>query len=97
MSRPFKSFIRGCPPDFLLVSDASLSGIGGEVFDLRSGSRVLLGVIRERFPSEFNFDESSFQNLAEFIGILTLMLALVESGARGQSIMVRGDSKTALK
>jgi hypothetical protein len=36
----------------LLVTDASLSGFGGEVFDLRSGQPVLVGVLRERFPRE---------------------------------------------
>jgi hypothetical protein len=97
MSRPFRSFIPHSNPDFLLVSDASLTGIGGEIFDLRSGAPVLLGVLREQFPLDFNFDESSYQNLAEFIGILTLVLALVEAGARGHSILLRGDSKTALK
>jgi hypothetical protein len=97
LSRSFKSFVRQQEADFLFVSDASLTGHGGQIFDLRSGTAVLLGVSRERFPSEFNFDESSYQNLAEFLGIVTLLLALVAAGTRGASIILRGDSKTALK
>jgi hypothetical protein len=97
LSRTFQSFVKEPRASYLLVSDASLSGFGGQVFDLRSGEPVLVGVLREQFPSEYNLDESSFQNLAEFVGILALVLMLVVRGVTGVSFVVRGDSKTALK
>jgi hypothetical protein len=97
LSRTFQSFIKEPAASYLIVSDASLSGYGGQVFDLRSGKPVLVGVLRERFPREYNLDESSYQNLAEFVGILALVLMLVTRGVTGVSFIVRGDSKTALK
>jgi hypothetical protein len=97
LSRTFQSFVRQPEASYLLVSDASLTGFGGEIFDLRGGKPVLVGVLRERFPPEYNLDESAYQNLAEFVGILALVLMLVVRGVSGVSFIVRGDSKTALK
>jgi hypothetical protein len=50
LSRTFQSFIKGLVASYLLVYDASLSGFGGQVFDLRSGEPVLVGVLRGTVP-----------------------------------------------
>jgi hypothetical protein len=53
--------------------------------------------LRERFPVSFKFDESAYQNLAEFLAIISILLVLVEGGVKDCSIHLKGDSKVALK
>jgi hypothetical protein len=55
-----------------------------------------MGVLRATFPGNFSFDESAYQNLAEFIGIIVMVAVLVERGTCDCTIQLRGDSTTAL-
>jgi hypothetical protein len=96
LSRSFSSFVGANEPEFLVVSDASLQGIGGEVFRRDGVGWLPVGVLRATFPESFNLDESAFQNLAEFIAILVMLTILVERGVRDCAIQLRGDSTTAL-
>jgi hypothetical protein len=96
LSRTFASFVGYGEARFLLVSDASLQGVGGEVFEKSEAGWAPVGVLRATFPGDFNFDESAYQNLAEFIGIVVMVAVLVERGACDCTIQLRGDSTTAL-
>jgi hypothetical protein len=47
--------------------------------------------------SLFNFeDDSSYQNLSEFLGAVIAVIGHISLGGRGQTIALRGDSVTAL-
>jgi hypothetical protein len=96
LSRSFESFVGVGEAKFLVVSDASLQGVGGEIFARAGSGWVPVGVLRATFPAAFSFDESAYQNLAEFIGILLMLVVLVERGVSDCAIQLRGDSTTAL-
>ena len=93
--RPMASF-RPRSPDYIVETDASLSGVGiilykkGEALDTCvGGSAVSI--------KDFGFGvDSSFQNTAEYIGTVLGILALVKVGVRDVDVLIRGDSTTAL-
>jgi hypothetical protein len=92
-----QSFETPGPARFVCSFDASLSGFGCVVNEVTDQGLAPWGVIRERFPVSFKFDESAYQNLAEFLAIISILLVLAEGGVRECSIHIKGDSKVALK
>ena len=96
-ARTLRSF-RPAPSKICLRTDASLTGAGGYIFEIEaSGSEsVLGGYATDLIPLGFGTD-SSFQNAAEFIGIVMGLVALRVRGYRDIDISISGDSMSALK
>jgi len=95
-SRPLDSFVRR-PHTWILEWDASLEGVGIIGFRVIDGKEVsaFYSYVDLR-PLGFE-DNSSFQNTAEFLGLLLGMLAMQAVGAAGEPTVARGDSMTALR
>ena len=76
--------------------DSSLSGAGLLWYDRSDGTEVLRGVsaVDLRFQ-EFR-DDSSYENLAEFLGAILAVVGYIKLGHRGRTLALRGDSVTAL-
>jgi hypothetical protein len=95
-ARPFKSFMPR-DPKMIARFDSSLSGVG-----------ILLGwIVPGAFPQWFGGcslslsalgfgSDSGFQNLAEFIGMNCVSIALVVAGLTDHGIILEGDNKSAL-
>jgi len=90
--RPLDSF-REREADVLVEFDASLSGVGVVLSDLRDNR--LLGCGGVSFP--FHLEESKWQNTAEFVAIIVAIISLVQLGFKGVGIKLKGDSMSALK
>jgi hypothetical protein len=77
--------------------DASLQGLGF-LFYLRGedGSESCVGGGAVAITAMRFGDESAFQNTAEFIGAVVGLACALGMGRRGQSIVLRGDSVSAL-
>jgi hypothetical protein len=95
-ARSFSSFEVPPVARFYLSFDASLSGVGGVIEEDTSSGFVTWGFLRQHFPAEFNLDRSDYQNAAEFLAILALLLQLVRGGVTDCAIALKGDSKVAL-
>ena len=77
--------------------DASLAGIGVIWFDVQGGNEVAMGVCALSTESLDFKDDSSFQNLSEFIAAIVAVLGFVRLGYTGKNLILRGDSITALQ
>ena len=94
-TRTLSSFVP-TTPTITAEFDASLSGAGLIWYETVNGFEVARGVCAVDI-THLGFDtDSSFQNLAEFIGAILSVLGHVALGYSGQSIALRGDSVTAL-
>jgi hypothetical protein len=95
-ARSLQSF-RNKPFRIGLQTDASLTGAGGFFFErMEDGTEVVKGGFAATLvPLGFGCD-SSFQNCAEFIGIILGLLALALMGVRDADLEIRGDSMSAL-
>lgn len=76
--------------------DASLSGAGLLWFMRSDGAEVAVGVSAVDLSFLSFGTDSSFQNLAEFIGAILAVLGQIMLGLSGRSLALRGDSVTAL-
>lgn len=76
--------------------DSSLQGAGLVWYSRSKGAEVAVGVCAMELSFLGFGDDSSFQNLAEFIGAILAVAGQVAMGHRGQSVTLRGDSITAL-
>ena len=84
------------PSHVVAEFDASLSGAGLIWYDRSSGAEVAVGVCAVDISSLGFNDDSSFQNLAEFIGAIIAVVGHIRLGYMGQSRSLRGDSMAAL-
>ena len=82
--------------EYILYFDASLTGAGVIWYETTHGTEVARGVCAVDLTHLGFLDDSSYQNLSEFIGALLAVLGHVALGRTGQSIALRGDSVTAL-
>lgn len=83
-------------PVIIAEFDASLSGAGLIWFLRNHDAEVAVGVCAVDLTF-LNFqDESSYQNLAEFLGAILAVLGHIILGRQGQNLALRGDSITAL-
>ena len=93
-----RSIASFCPSTSTYVAefDSSLSGIGVIWSRVTDGAEVILGVCA--FPIGFlSFrDDSSYQNLAEFLGALIAIVGFTRMNFQGHALKLRGDSITAL-
>ena len=107
-AKPLDSF-RSQDPTVIICFDSSLTGVGViirqfvGVDDVTNmfvcGAVLALGnfqydVLPE--PIKFN-DDSSFQNLSEFIGVIYGMLMLRSLGINHTGVLLKGDSVTAMR
>ena len=76
--------------------DSSLSGAGLLWYDRSEGTEVLRGVCAVNLTFLEFGDDSSYQNLAEFLGAILAVVGYIQLGHRGLSLALRGDSVTAL-
>ena len=95
-TRPFQSFNDTAIPTLIVEFDASLSGAGILWFKRSNSAEVCLGgsAVDLRFL-EFQ-EDSSFQNLSEFLGIILGIIGLAKLGYSNADIELRGDSISAL-
>ena len=83
-------------PTVVAEFDSSLSGAGLIWYTRDSDAEVAMGVgAADLLFLEFG-EDSSFQNLSEFLGAILAILGQVALGYRGRSVALRGDSVTAL-
>lgn len=83
-------------PTTVAVFDSSLSGVGVVWYERTDGAEVARGVCAVDILHLGFADDSSFQNLAEFIGALLAVAGHIALGQCGRSLTLRGDSVTAL-
>ena len=76
--------------------DASLKGAGVVWYQIVNGTEVARGVCAVDLSFLEFGDDSSFQNLSEFIGAIIAVAGQVIMGRQGQTVNLRGDSVTAL-
>ena len=76
--------------------DSSLSGAGLIWYDRSGSTEVVVGVCAVDLAFLCFGDDSSYQNLAEFIGAILAVTGYLRMGYRGRSLALRGDSVTAL-
>jgi hypothetical protein len=84
------------PPSVTAEFDSSLSGAGVIWYQTSHGAEVATGVSAVSLEFLGFGDDSSFQNLCEFIGAIIAVLGHVILGNRGRTLALRGDSITAL-
>ena len=94
-TRTLQSFIH-TPARYVVEFDASLTGIGFLLFERTDGDEACLGGAAVDIRSLGFEGNSSFQNLAEYVGALVGILGLVQLGIRCRDIEMRGDSVAAL-
>jgi hypothetical protein len=91
--RTLDSF-RPRPAEVMVEFDASLSGFGLVISDMREGR--LLGCGSALFPFHLG-EQSRWQNSAEFIAIVIAIISLVQLGYSNVGIKVRGDNVSSMK
>ena len=94
-TRTLESFAPAVPAT-IVEFDASLTGAGLIWYDREDGAEVARGVSAVDITFLDFATDSSYQNLAEFIGAILAVLGHVALGNTGRSIALRGDSVTAL-
>lgn len=94
-TRSLASF-RARPGETVAEFDASLSGVGVLWFSTDGAAEVVRGVCALSLLSLGFGTDSSFQNLAEFIGAVVSVVGFVIMGGKGKNLTLRGDSITAL-
>lgn len=90
-----QSFIKGTP-EYIIEFDASLNGVGILWYKRINGTEVCLGGSAVSLRTLGFEDDSSYQNLCEFIGATLGMIGLGKLGVRGVDVAMRGDSVSAL-
>jgi hypothetical protein len=83
-------------PTAAAVFDSSLSGVGVIWYSIGGSAEVPLGVCAVGIAELQFTDDSQYQNLAEFIGALVAVAGHAMLGQQGESLLLRGDSITAL-
>jgi hypothetical protein len=83
-------------PSVVAVFDSSLQGVGVIWYTIHNGAELPSGVCAVDTSSLDFADDSTYQNLSEFIGAIVAVAGHAMHGMYGQSIMLRGDSITAL-
>ena len=83
-------------PSTIAEFDSSLTGTGLIWYDRVKGAEVARGVCAVDLSFLKFGDDSSYQNLSEFIGVVVAVLGHVILGNRGRSLALRGDSVSAL-
>ena len=94
-SRTLESFSDKTPV-YIVEFDASLKGAGVLWYQRVAGAEVCLGGSAVSLECLDFGDDSSFQNLSEYIGGIIGLIGLVKMGVRKASIEMRGDSVSAL-
>jgi hypothetical protein len=94
-TRSLASF-RSRPGETVAEFDASLSGVGVLWFSSDGAAEGVRGVCALSLLSLGFGKDSSFQNLAEFIGAIVAVIGFVTMGGKGKNLTLRGDSITAL-
>ena len=93
--RPMLSF-RPRDPDCIIETDGSLSQVGIILYKKGATDEACVGGAAVSLMS-FGFGkDSSNQNLAEYLGMVVGILALIKLGVRDADVMIRGDSTTVL-
>ena len=93
--RPMASF-RPRDPDYIIETDGSLSQVGIILYKKGATDEACVGGAAVSLMS-FGFGkDSSNQNLAEYLGMVMGVLALIKLGVRDADVVIRGDSTTAL-
>ena len=83
-------------PTLVAEFDSSLSGAGLIWYSRAGGAEVAVGVGAADLSFLGFGEDSSFQNLSEFLGAILAVLGQVVLGLGGKSVALRGDSVTAL-
>jgi hypothetical protein len=83
-------------PSVIAEFDSSLSGAGVIWYVTSNGAEVAAGVCAVSLAFLGFKDDSSNQNLCEFIGAIIAVIGHVVLGNRGRTLALRGDSVTAL-
>ena len=83
-------------PTVVAEFDSSLSGAGLIWYSRDGDAEVAMGVGAADLLFLGFGEDSSFQNLSEFLGAILAILGLIALGLRGRSVALRGDSVTAL-
>jgi hypothetical protein len=83
-------------PSVIAEFDSSLSGAGVIWYQTSNGAEVAAGVCAVSLAFLGFKDDSSYQNLCEFIGAIIAVIGHVVLGNRGRTLALRGDSVTAL-
>ena len=94
-TRSIESFAPETPTE-VVEFDSSLSGAGLIWYSRQGGAEVALGVGAADLLFLVFGEDSSFQNLSEFLGAILAVLGQIALGFRGRSVALRGDSVTAL-
>lgn len=94
-TRTLESFMP-TKPGIIVEFDSSLSGAGLIWYARQDGAEEVRGVSAVDLSFLEFGDDSSFQNLAEFIGAILAVIGHVVLGHTGSSLALRGDSVTAL-
>ena len=84
------------PSGIIAEFDASLQGAGLVWYMRTENTEVAVGVCAVELSFLGFGDDSSYQNLAEFVGAVLAIAGQVVMGYQGQSVSLRGDSITAL-
>ena len=83
-------------PTIVAEFDASLSGAGLIWYSRDGDAEAEMGVGAADLMFLGFGEDSSFQNLSEFLGAILAILGQIALGFRGRSVALRGDSVTAL-
>ena len=83
-------------PSIVAEFDSSLTGSGIVWYQRINGAEVVVGVCAVDLTFMSFRDDSSFQNLAEFMGAILAVIGHILQGHRGKTLALRGDSVTAL-
>ena len=94
-TRPLTSFNTE-QPRYIVECDASLTGVGVLLFQRIGGGEACLGGAAVDIRGLGFEGDSSYQNLAEYVGALVGILGLVDLGIKGEDLEIRGDSVAAL-
>lgn len=94
-TRPLATF-DDTPPSHVVEFDASLTGVGILLYERVAGTEVCLGGGAIDIRGLQFGEDSSFQNVAEYIGATVGILTLITLGTTCRDLEVRGDSVAAL-
>ena len=83
-------------PTYIVEFDASLKGAGILWFRRAGGTEVCMGGSAVDLRSLEFGDDSSFQNVSEFIGAILGFIGLIRLGVTDTDVQLRGDSISAL-
>jgi ribonuclease HI len=95
-ARQLESFKENPAIKCVVEFDSSLEGAGGLLYRRINGIEICIGGFAvDLKPFEFEND-SSYQNTAEYIGVILALIAMVKLGFHGVDVEIRGDSISAL-